>query len=279
MVDDRLPEHAWLPLFFRCRDLRTLARASFGELLIALSEREPVRNLADSFLSLVNEALSAGRALLLVDGLDEISDPGDRAAFVCTMRTALRAHPGTGMIVTSREAGFRHIAAHLAPVCVAATLSPFTVEDIKRLTVAWHVEVVGDTEKVRSDAVNLAHTISRNDRILRLAINPLLLTTLLLVKRWVGSLPTRRVVLYGKAVELLLMTWNTEGHEPIPEEEALPQLCYVASAMMMFGIERISRPRLASIVQEARNALPTELGYVRAQSKNSFIELRIEAAC
>jgi len=263
LVHDDLPEKNWLPLFFRCRELRGLARASFAELLDALAQREPVRQHALTFRSLADRALFENRVFLLVDGLDEISDAGDRAAFVCTMRTALQAYPGTAIIVTSREAGFRHVAAHLAPICTYATLSPFDADDIRRLSVAWHAEVVGGSDKVRNDAEQLARTISRNDRIQRLAINPLLLTTLLLVKRWVGSLPTRRAVLYGKAVEVLLITWNTEGHEPIPEEEALPQLCYVASAMMIANVERISRPGLAKLIKEARDALPTELGYVK----------------
>jgi len=262
-IDDELPRRDWLPLLFRCRELRELARSSFAELLQALSEREPVRQHGGAFRGCVDRALLAGQVLLLVDGLDEISDPGDRAAFVCTIRTALLAYPGTALVVTSREAGFRHVAAHLSAVCTHATLSAFDSRDISRLSIAWHREIVGDSDKVRTDAEKLAATIVQNDRIRRLAVNPLLLTTLLLVKRWVGTLPTRRTVLYGKGIEVLLMTWNTEGHDPISEEEALPQLCYVASAMMLDGVQTISRPRLAELLQEARNALPTELGYVQ----------------
>jgi hypothetical protein len=262
-ITDELPERDWLPLFFRCRELRDLARGSFNELIQSLAEREPIRQQARVFRALVDRALLAGRVLLLVDGLDEISDPGDRAAFVCTLRSAAQAYPDTALLVTSREAGFRHVAAHLAPLCTLCNLSPFDSDDIQRLSVAWHTEVVGDNEKVRSDAKSLAATVVKNDRIKRLAVNPLLLTTLLLVKRWVGSLPTRRAVLYGKAVEVLLMTWNTEGHEPIPDDQALPQLCFVASAMMLEGVQKISRRRLASLLQDSRTALPTELGYVK----------------
>lgn len=281
-IDDILPQRDWLPLFFRCRELRGLARGSFAELLDALSQREPVRQHAAVFRAYVDRALFAGRVLLLVDGLDEISDSGDRAAFVCTLRTALQAYPGVSIVVTSREAGFRHVAAHLAPVCTHATLSPFDENDILRLSVAWHREMVGDTEKVRADAKQLATAIAKNDRIKRLAVNPLLLTTLLLVKRWVGSLPTRRAVLYGKAIEVLLMTWNTEGHEPIPEEEALPQLCYVASAMMFDGVQKISRQKLIAFIQEARDTMPTELGYVsdtvdqfvrRVENRSSLLQM------
>ena len=273
-ITDDLPEHDWLPLFFRCRELRDLARGSFGNLLQALAEREPVRQHARVFRTLVDRALLAGRVLLLVDGLDEISDPGDRAAFVCTLRSAVQAYPNTALLVTSREAGFRHVAAHLAPLCTVCNLSPFDSEDIRHLSVAWHTEVVGYSEKIRADAESLAATVVKNDRIRRLAVNPLLLTTLLLVKRWVGSLPTRRAALYGKAVEVLLMTWNTEGYRPIPEDQAIPQLCYVASAMMLEGVQKISRQRLAERLQEARTALPTELGYVE-NTVDEFIN-RIE---
>jgi hypothetical protein len=273
-VADDLPQRDWFPIFFRCRELRELARGSFADLIAALSAREPVRQHAATFRAYIDRALLDGRVLLLVDGLDEISDPGDRAAFVSMLRTAIQAYPGTALVATSREAGFRHVAAHLAAICARVTLSPFDAEDIQRLTVAWHREVAGDTEKVRADAEQLARTITANDRIQRLTINPLLLTTLLLVKRWVGSLPTRRAVLYGKAVEVLLMTWNTEGFAPIPEDEAMPQLCYVASAMMQEGVQKVSRPRLSKLLQEARDALPTELGFVQG-SVEDFIN-RVE---
>ena len=192
---DDLPQRFWLPLFVRCRELRDLARGSFAQLLDFLSQRELVRQHATVFRAHVDRELLAGNVLLLVDGLDEISDPGDRAAFVCTLRSALQAYPKIGFVVTSREAGFRHVAAHLAPICTHAALSPFDEDDIRRLCVAWHREVIGDTEKVIADAERLATSIVQNDRIRRLAVNPLLLTTLLLVKRWVGALPTRRAVL------------------------------------------------------------------------------------
>ena len=273
-IDDHLPQRSWFPVFLRCRELRDAARASFGELLDILSQHEPVRQYASTFRIMADRALIEGRVLLLIDGLDEISDPGDRAAFVCTIRSTLYAYPNTGIVITSREAGFRHVAAHLAPVCTHSALSPFDAADIRRLTVSWHREVVGDTQKVGTEALQLADVIIGNDRILRLANNPLLLTTLLLVKRWVGSLPTRRAVLYAKAVEVLLMTWNTEGHAPIAEEEAMPQLCYLANSMMLRGVLKISRSDLAKVLRECRDSLPTELGYV-TDSVETFIE-RVE---
>ena len=153
------------------------------------------------------------------------------------------------------------MAAHLVSACTQATLSPFDEDDIRRLSIAWHREVGGDSA---SGATRQQFCRSpRNDRIRGLAVNPRLLdTTLLLVKRSLGSLPTRRAVLYGEAVAVLLR-WNPEGHDPIERDEALPQLCYVSSAMMLDGEKKISRPRLANLLKESREALPMELGYVQ----------------
>ena len=113
-----------------------------------------------------------------------------------------------------------------------------------------------------------------NDRIFRLAANPLLLTTLLLVKRWVGQLPTRRSVLYGKAIEVLLMTWNVEAHRPLDPDEIIPQLAFVAYTMIQNGAQKISRKGLTRALVEAREQMPEILGYAKV-SVSELIE-RVE---
>src|SRR5207237_1774915 len=103
----------------------------------------------------------------------------------------------------------------------------------------WHVEVIANSDKVRSDARELAQTIWENERIRALAENPLMLTTLLVVRRCIGELPTRRVELYREAVRVLIRTWNTEGFAPLDLDEALAQLSYVACAMTEAGQQQI----------------------------------------
>ncbi len=200
-------------------------------------------------MRLVNRALRRGEAALLIDGLDEISDERLRVSFVKQLRTFLATYPTAHVIVTSREAGFRVVGGALSRQCQHYTISELNAEDVTRLTLAWHREVVGDSQSVRDDAESLARTICDSDRVFQLASNPLLLTTLLLVKRWVGQLPTRRSVLYGKAIEVLLMTWNVEGYEPLDQEEAIPQLAFVAFAMMRGGVQRV-REHLAERLEQ-----------------------------
>ena len=211
----------------------------------------------------MSQALRSGEALLLIDGLDELSDEGDRVAFVKQLRTFLATYPTASVVVTSREAGFRIVGGALSSVCEHYAIADFDDNDIKRLTVAWHKEVVGPSHEVISDAEKLANKICASDRVKRLAQNPLLLTTLLLVKRWVGELPRKRSALYGKAIEVLLMTWNVEGHEPIDQDEAIPQLSFIAFSMMDEGVQAISIRRLRSLLLQAREEMPEILGYAR----------------
>lgn len=263
LVDDKLPDRAWLPLFIRCRQLGELAKSPIGDILRAIPQRAEMAALTEPFAELVHTALRRGEALLLIDGLDEISDEGARVSFVSQLRTFLGTYPNASVMVTSRVAGFRIVGGALSAHCRHYRVAEFDDGDITRLTIAWYKEVVGQNPDVVSDAEKLAKIICDTDRVRALATNPLLLTTLLLVKRWVGQLPTRRSVLYGKAIEVLLMTWNVEGYEPIAQEEAIPQLAFVAFTMMKDGVQTISSRRLKQILQMARDQMPEILAYAR----------------
>lgn len=276
LISDKLPDRNWFPLFVRCRQLGALVRAPIVEILGSVASRaEMTSPLATSFERLVSGKLRDGTALLLVDGLDEISGEVDRVCFVSQLRTFLSLYPAVALCVTSREAGFRIIGGALTSQCQHFRLDDFDPADIERLTLSWHREVVGDTMQVRSDAQKLATTICANDRLQRLASNPLLLKTLLLVKRWVGQLPTKRTVLYGKAIEVLLMTWNVEGHEPLDLDEAMPQLEYLALSMMKSGKQTVSARELRQILSRARVEMPEVLSCARL-SVPEFVQ-RVES--
>ena len=271
-VADDLPRRPWLPFFLRCRELRDDATRPIIDLLEALGRH--LGDDAQAFRIHLHDALRAGKALLLVDGLDEISDDGTRRIFAEHLRSFVNLYKNVSLVVTSREAGFRAVAGTIADVCIQTRLAPFDESDVERLCVNWHLEVVGNTEKVRAEALELAGQIWANERIRSLVTNPLLLTTLLVVKRWVGQLPQRRVTLYSKAVEVLLMTWNVEGNAPISDEEALPQLSYLACWMMEQGVQRIARSQLLTLLKQAREELVSEL-YGTKLTPYEFVE-RIE---
>lgn len=273
--DDGLPEKDWMPLILRCRELRDRAHRPIRELLEDLPRHAAMSGEQISmFRSQIDEALQTGRALLLVDGLDEISDQGARTTFAGHLRTFLAMFPQVAMVVTSREAGYRHVAGVIAGTCQQVTLAPFDKTAVQQLCENWHVEIVGDSDSIRTEARDLADTIWQNERIRALAENPLMLTTLLVVRRCIGELPTRRVALYREAVKVLIYTWNTEGFEPMDLDETLAQLSYVACVMMNEGVQQIGRKRLLKLLQGARDEMQEELQFTPI-SPAQFIE-RIE---
>jgi hypothetical protein len=275
-VTDDLPDRDWLPLYLRCRDLRDRAHRPIVELIQqigASANMDPAQ--AASFWGTVGEVLRAGKTLLLVDGLDEITEEGSRRAFAHNLRTFIGMFPQAAVVVTSRIAGFREIAGVIASACTQVTLAPLDASDVRSLCVSWHAEVVGDNDKVRGDASLLAQTIWANERIRGLVQNPLLLTTLLVVKRWIGELPPNRVKLYREATRVLIRTWNVEGYGSSPDEdETLARLSYVACAMMTMGTQKIGRKHLMQLLQEAAKEMSAELQYA-AVSPAEFIR-RVE---
>ncbi|WP_158709561.1 restriction endonuclease [Streptomyces sp. NRRL S-15] len=262
-VADELPAEDWFPLFIRCRQLGPSVRSPITEIIASLPRQAERADLTEKFTIAAADALKLGKVLLLVDGLDEISDSSDRVAFAAQLRTFIGTYPATRVIVTSREAGFRVVSGAMSAVCSLYRIADLSVSDIFTLCRAWHHEVgQGSTEL----ANKLAQSITSKPRVRDLAINPLLLTTLLLVQRWLGELPQKRSVLYDKAIEVLLMTWNREGHEPIDREEAMPQLAYAAFTMMKKKRQAISAKGLKDLFDEARTAMPEVLGYARMSS-------------
>ncbi|MFI9554817.1 NACHT domain-containing protein [Nonomuraea endophytica] len=230
-----LPQEDWFPLVIRCRQLGASASLSIIEIIGSLATKAEMPELSRAFTEAVRNIVRHGRLILLVDGLDEIREASLRQTFIGQLRTFLATYPNVRMVLTSRETGNRVVASSVLSICKTYRVAHLSPEAITKLTVLWHRQVLRDLPRVEKEARELAAAIISTDRVYRLAVNPLLLTTLLLVRRWVGQLPRKRSVLYDKAIDVLLMTWNVEGHEPIEREEAIPQLAYAAYRMMDAG--------------------------------------------
>lgn len=272
--DEVLPDMDVLPLFIRCRQLEGMAGAPIMDVLNSIPSHAGISDMQGAFSSLILDSVRSGRALLLIDGLDEIADEQARMRFCGALRTFLAMYPGVRMIVTSRHSGFRLVASAIAGGCENVDLAPLTYAAVASLCTAWMTQAVDDSQKTKSLADHIAQEIYYSEQLQPLATNPLLLTTLLLVRRWAGEVPKKRTLLYDRAVDVLLMTWNVEGHVPLDKEEVIPQLSYIAYRMMQEGHQSISHSRLSNFVVEAREVMPQILGFVR-QSPADFVN-RVE---
>ncbi len=270
-VDDGLPNKEWFPIYIRCRDLGEEANNGVLEIISSIVKRAEIRIHKHAFDSIVEDYLQNGNVLLLIDGLDEIANEKNRISFVNQLRTFVAIYPTTRLLITSREAGFRAVANTLSGYCANYSIANLQEEQIRKLSLKWHQAILGECKEAEIEAKKVCDIILADDRIMSLAQNPLLLTTLLFVKRWVGYLPTKKCQLYEEMIKLLLVTWNAVAHEKLDMDETEPQLAYIAYRMTLQGKQKITKDKLAKYIIEARKELPELLGYTTL-SPSKFIE-------
>ncbi len=166
---------------------------------------------------MLKEALNAGRALILLDGLDEVRDIGVRNMVVERVVDFFAFHRrgGNKFVLTSRVVGYRAVRPS-AEDLVECTIVDFEEDEIEEFVKYWtsaiEKQAQGNTAVARADAETdrreLLDSIQQNPGVRQLASTPLLLTILALMKRQGVSLPERRVQLYDQYVNTLLSTWN-----------------------------------------------------------------------
>jgi HEAT repeat protein len=179
------------------------------------------------------DALREQRALVLLDGLDEVIDPGDRAQIARQIDEFMAANPGNRFIVTSRIAGYR--IAPLGGEFAEFTLQDMGPEQVSRFLTRWcaayerfqtpDAKEADIQDRAKKEAHAIEEALKENRGVQRLATNPLLLTILCLIRRNVAHLPHRRVELYEIAAQTLLRDWQLHrgipGVKCVEENEAL----------------------------------------------------------
>lgn len=178
------------------------------------------------------------------------------------------------MVVTSREAGFSLVAPSIARFCERWRVASLEPDAVRALCSHWHRLMTGDSPESFAEANDVAERLLGNDSLRHLAENPLLLTMLLVVKHGAGRLPPDRVSLYGRAVEVLLDTWNIKGHEPLNLKEAVPQLACVAFELMRKGKQTATEKELLILLEEARERVPQIRRYAK-DTPSAFLK-RVE---
>lgn len=267
-------ENGLYPILIRCRILNEKADLSIIDIiqdLPATSEFPVDPALRQAFCDMICAKLQLGGILLLIDGLDEISDGRKRSLFIDQLDVFCRTYPNNRILITSRFAGYDDYTKSGLSEFEVLEIDDFSGDDIRALCVNWHRTVVSDTEETIAKALELAETIIDHDRIRSLAKNPLLLTTLLLVQRRVGRLPTKRAALYDEAIKVLLETWNQEGHAPMDLDISTCKLAYIAYRMSCRGIPQITREELLEYLDDAHNDLSRKL-YSDSMTSEEFLK-------
>ena len=173
------------------------------------------------------DALDQGKAVLLLDGMDEVADVQTRQSVARLIEAFAARYSKARFVVTSREMGYEG-AARIGAEFGLAKVRDFSPAEVRRFVKDWtrviettfaqsiaSPKTLGDEDlhAVIQEADNqsdkLIQAIDNNVRVAELAVNPLLLTVIALVHRYRAQLPERRSELYEEAVEVLLGHWDS----------------------------------------------------------------------
>jgi formylglycine-generating enzyme required for sulfatase activity len=206
-----------LPLLVPIKDFAASVSDSEVALVEFIDQHYRNLGLSVSMKPSIEDALEKGHALILLDGLDEVTDEGMRKLMVDRVASHVAAESGRGnkFIMTSRIVGYKEIRPQVDGL-VECTLVDFSDEDVADFAEKWTLaiektasqqeDVAGfEAEREKNELLSAIH---QNPGVRGLAANPLLLTILALMKRQGIVLPERRVELYKKYVETLVKSWN-----------------------------------------------------------------------
>ncbi|NEP35890.1 HEAT repeat domain-containing protein [Moorena sp. SIO3B2] len=195
----------WLPILIRIRDLARHPDKSLIDYARMFAEKTmAVKLLPEGFF---DHWLSDGRALILLDGLDEVAEGAKRNDVVRRINNFLGQFDINRAIITSRPAGYRRDFFRTEDF-LHYQIEPFDDQKILEFLDNWYSSRFKDQAEAERRKQTLRKALDDNDRIKLLARNPLLLTIIALIHRYQAVLPKERHKLYDKAVETLLTSWD-----------------------------------------------------------------------
>jgi HEAT repeat protein len=196
----------WLPVVVRIRDW--ILQPNMGLLNYLRWDTEEnlsINNLPQGFFE---HWLDRGRALILLDGLDEVVNEAQQRKVAEDIQLFLNdKRSDNPVVITSRPVGYRW------DLFKTADFTHYTLEafDDKQMTTFinhWYDSRIENKAQAERRKAELQKAFDKNDRIKLLATNPLLLTIITLIHRDGGELPRQRYELYETAIKTLLISWD-----------------------------------------------------------------------
>lgn len=167
----------------------------------------------------VHEELEAGRAILLLDGLDEVAGADSRRKVVRAVQSFAGRYPTCRIVVACRVRAYEgeRNSAWQLPGWPTATLADWTPGQMLAFINAWYhtvAELHGRSEAWRNERIaSLTRAITTREDLQRFGRQPLMMTVMALVHLNDGRLPEERASLYGRCIDILLGQWEIAGKE------------------------------------------------------------------
>ncbi|MCI0470649.1 MAG: SUMF1/EgtB/PvdO family nonheme iron enzyme [Candidatus Aminicenantes bacterium] len=208
-------ENDLIPFFAPLRELEDPDEESFIDFISRVCCIEKHRVNKEDFKYLLEHKMG----IILLDGLDEIADEKIRIKTCKWIDAARKEFVGTPFVITSRFHGYLGDS-RLEGSVLELSILDFTPQEVRSFLIRWFetVQVAlhpGDSneeiwrEKGREEALKLFKNIEEAEHIKKLAVNPLMLQIIALIRLDRGTkLPERRVELYNECVDVLLEKWD-----------------------------------------------------------------------
>ncbi|MFG2722813.1 NACHT domain-containing protein [Streptomyces sp. NPDC048416] len=209
-----------------------------------------------------SRVLTAGRGLVLVDGLDEIPDV-ERARTRAWLVDLIGAFPGNRWLVTSRPSAVRE---HWLgdEDFTELTMSAMSPSGVAAFIRRWHTAARSGAEDeddlLAAYEAQLLNAVRTKPDLGRLTTNPLMCGLVCALHRdRRGFLPHGRKDLYDAALTMLLTRRDRERSMDLPELREEPQLQLlqrIAYWLIRNGRTEMDRSRAEQIIGEVLPAIP-----------------------
>ncbi|MBI4783507.1 MAG: NACHT domain-containing protein [Oscillatoriophycideae cyanobacterium NC_groundwater_1537_Pr4_S-0.65um_50_18] len=152
----------------------------------------------------VGALLEAGKLLVLMDGLDEVSTSRLRQIVQNQIQQIAEDYPNNRFILTCRT----QIITSIPDGFTSVEVADFSTGQIKQFVRNWFTANGKSDVEAAEQWKAFESTVSRNPALNELTATPVLLSLMCLVLQDEGAMPPQVNWLYEKAIKLLLSKWN-----------------------------------------------------------------------
>jgi NACHT domain len=266
-----------LPIYLPLRRLSGEALTILGDLVDPKAQILPEEVIGEYPSGYFEQKLERGECIILLDGLDEVTDENLHRAIADRVNNFVERYPANRFVVTCRIAGWRN----LLPTFTVLEADDLSREEIHRFIRGWHTAIIGLQERNRLEqefidtdqrdkhwqesfakirvaiddySRRLLNAIDSSARILAVATNPMLLSLICLVHLNRNILPRGRALLYAQCVEFLIDAWErSKGFLVAPSRITAAQkemvLRQIAFELHVSGKGELARRELETLVE------------------------------